>query len=240
MSQLQELYKGLDFHEFKIKLATRPDGFMGDPATWDKAEAELASALEKGGFSFQYAPKEGAFYGPKIEIHLIDSLGRSWQCGTVQLDFSMPARFGLKYQGSDDKPHTPVMIHRAVLGSLERFIGILIEHFGGHFPLWLAPIQARVVNITEAQADYAMGVYREMQKAGLRVEFDDRREKLGFKIREAQLEKIPYMIVIGDKEMQSTTVAARYRDGKTLDPMSTADLIKHILHECGPNAGLVS
>lgn len=238
MEQVREIYSGLNFPEYRVKLATKPAKAIGSAEIWERAEKELHEALKNAKVDYQIAPGEGAFYGPKVEIHLIDSLGRSWQCGTVQLDFSMPERFGLEYIGKDDKPHTPVMLHRAVLGSMERFLGILIEHFAGHFPIWIAPVQVRVINITEAQIEYCKGVQRELLEAGIRVDLDMRGEKLGYKIREAQLAKIPYMIVIGDKELASTSISPRAKDGTQLDAMSTGEFIGRVIHECGPQWGL--
>ena len=238
LEQVKEIYTGLNFGEYRIKLATKPEKALGTAEIWATAEKELHDALKEAKVDYQIAPGEGAFYGPKLEIHLIDSLGRSWQCGTVQVDFSMPQRLGCEYIGKDDKPHAPVMLHRAVLGSMERFLGILIEHFGGHFPLWIAPTQVRIMNVTDAQVDYCKGVHRELLEAGIRAELDLRVEKLGFKIREAQLAKTPYMIVVGDKEMQSTSVSPRTKDGTQLDPMSTGEFIGRLIHECGPQWGL--
>lgn len=238
MEQIREIYSGLSFNEYRVKLATKPAKAIGSDEIWERAESELHQALKSAKVEYQIAPGEGAFYGPKVEIHLIDSLGRSWQCGTVQLDFSMPSRFGLEFTGKDDKPHTPVMLHRAVLGSMERFLGILIEHFAGHFPIWIAPVQVRVISITEAQIDYCKGVLRELLEAGIRADLDLRGEKLGYKIREAQMAKIPYMIVIGDKEMHSTSISPRSRDGVQHEAMSTGEFIGRVIHECGSQWGL--
>jgi len=238
IEQIDGAYKRLGFPEYKVVLALRPEKRLGSDEIWDRAEKSLADVLSGRGIQFKVAPGEGAFYGPKIEFHLVDTIGRTWQCGTVQLDFSMPMRFSLEYQGGDDKPHTPVMIHRAVLGSMERFTGIFIEHYAGHFPIWASPVQARVVTVTEAQNDWAESVFEELRAAGLRVELDVRREKLGFKIREAQLQKTPWMIVIGDKEVTGRTVAPRFHDGTTLDPMPVTDFVARIIRDCGPQWGL--
>ena len=233
LDQIDKAYKGLGFNEYKVELSTRPEKSIGSDEVWAAAEAALQKALESRGQAYKLNPGDGAFYGPKIDFHLIDSIGRTWQCGTVQLDFSMPARFELEYVGSDDKMHTPVMIHRAVLGSIERFLGIFIEHYAGHFPIWAAPVQARVVNVSEDQRVYAEKVYAELKAAGVRVEIDARREKLGYKIREAQLLKTPYMLVIGDKEQQAGEVTARFHDGKNLPPMTIAQFVEHVKADCG-------
>lgn len=233
LDQIDKAYKGLGFGEYKVELSTRPEKSIGSDQVWNVAETALQNALEKRGQAYKLNPGDGAFYGPKIDFHLVDSIGRTWQCGTVQLDFSMPMRFGLEYVGSDDKMHTPVMIHRAVLGSIERFLGIFIEHYAGHFPVWAAPVQARVINVAEDQREYAEKVYAELKAAGVRVEIDARREKLGFKIREAQLLKTPYMLVVGDKELQTGEVTARYHNGTNLPAMSIAKFVDHIKGECG-------
>lgn len=233
LDQIDRAYKGLGFNEYKVELSTRPEKSIGSDQVWNVAEAALQNALESRGQPYKLNPGDGAFYGPKIDFHLVDSIGRTWQCGTVQLDFSMPSRFGLEYVGSDDKMHTPVMIHRAVLGSIERFLGIFIEHYAGHFPIWAAPVQVRVVNVAEDQREYAEKVTAELRAAGVRVELDARREKLGYKIREAQLLKTPYMLVIGDKELQAGQVTARFHDGKNLEPMSVSGFVEHIKSECG-------
>ena len=216
------VYDAVGFGEPKARLATRPEDAMGDADVWERAEKALASALDTGGFegAWRLAEGEGAFYGPKIEFHVTDALGRSWQCGTIQVDFSMPARFGLEYVGNDSRKHTPVMIHRAIVGSMERFIGILIEHHAGKFPLWLAPVQARVLSITEAQADFAKQVERQLRDAGLRVHADVRGDKIGAKIREATLARVPYMLVVGGREAEAGTVAVRERGGEDLGAMS--------------------
>ncbi len=215
------IYDAVGFTDIKTRLATRPDDAMGDPEMWERGEKALASALDKNGFKgWTLAPGEGAFYGPKIEVHVTDALGRSWQCGTVQIDYSMPARFGLEYTGRDGQKHTPVMIHRAILGSMERFVGILIEHWAGKFPLWLAPVQAKVLSITEAQADYAKRVERDLIAAGIRAEADVRGDKIGAKIRDATLQRVPYMLVVGGREAEGGQVAVRERSGEDLGPMN--------------------
>lgn len=223
----RQVYAAVGFEEPKTRLATRPEDAMGDADVWERAEAALASALDKGGFKdrWELAPGEGAFYGPKIEFHVTDALGRSWQCGTIQIDFSMPARFGLEFTGSDGQRHTPVMIHRAIVGSMERFLGILIEHHAGKFPLWLAPVQAKVLSITEAQNEYASQVEQELRAAGLRVESDLRGDKIGAKIRDATLQRVPYMLVVGGREAEAGAAAVRERDGTDHGPMPVADFI---------------
>jgi threonyl-tRNA synthetase len=202
------LYEIFGF-EPRVHLATRPDQRLGTDAMWDAAEEALAAALRRQGLEFEVDEGEGTFYGPKIDLHMTDSIGRSWQLGTVQLDYSMPERFELEYTGADNAEHRPVMIHRALLGSFERFIGILIEHFAGEFPLWLAPVQALVLPIADRHADYARRVASELDDAGLRVEVDDRTESVGKKIRDAEVRKVPYMLVVGDREQQSEQVAVR-------------------------------
>lgn len=235
---IDKTYTGLGFSSYRVELSTRPEKSIGSDEVWKMAESSLENVLKARRQDFKLNPGDGAFYGPKIDFHLIDSIGRSWQCGTVQLDFSMPARFGLEFQGSDDKPHTPVMIHRAVLGSLERFMGIFIEHYAGHFPLWASPVQAKVINVTEDQQGYAEEVYQKLKAAGVRTHIDSRREKLGYKIREAQLEKVPYMIVVGDKEKQGLTVAPRFWDGTNIPALSVEDFVARMAAECGANWGL--
>jgi threonyl-tRNA synthetase len=207
---VQRIYSdfGLDY---TAKLATRPEKFLGEVATWDAAEASLRQALDAAQQPYVLEAGEGAFYGPKIDFDITDALGRKWQCGTIQLDYQMPARFGLTYVGPDNAPHMPVVIHRAIFGSFERFIGILIEHFVGAFPLWLAPVQVAVLPITDRANAYAHEVLTVLQTAGLRTVLDERPEKVNFKIREAQLQKVPYMLVIGDREAADRAVAVRSR-----------------------------
>jgi threonyl-tRNA synthetase len=238
LNQIDEAYKALGFTKYRMELSTRPEKSQGSDEVWATAEGALKDALEKTGRAYKLNPGDGAFYGPKIDFHLIDSLERSWQCGTVQLDFSMPGRFGLEYVSSDDKAETPVMIHRAVLGSLERFMGIFIEHYAGHFPLWASPTQVKVINVAKDQEAYATKVHEELLAAGVRSELDVRNEKLGFKIREAQVMKVPYMVVLGNKEMESGTVSPRFWDGKQFDALSTAAFVDQLKAECGPQWGL--
>ena len=202
--------------EPRLELSTRPEKRIGTDEMWDRAEAALQGALDARGLSYEINAGDGAFYGPKIDLHMTDSIGRSWQLGTVQLDYSMPERFGLEYTGADDAEHRPVMIHRALLGSFERFIGILIEHYAGEFPLWLAPVQAIVLPIADRHAEAADAVLAALTDAGLRGEVDDRTESIGRKIRDAELRKVPYMLVIGDREAEAGTVAVReHRRGDT-------------------------
>jgi threonyl-tRNA synthetase len=209
------MLRSFGFRDFELNFATRPpDKFDGSLEVWDDAERELRAALERSGVPFVVDEGGGAFYGPKIDIKLTDSLGREWQLSTIQLDFVQPENFDLTYVGQDNQRHRPVMIHRALLGSLERFFGILIEHYGGKFPLWLAPVQVMVLTVADRHAPFAQQVVQRLREAGLRAEADLRNEKLGFKIREAQLGKHPYMLIVGDDEMASGSVAPRPRDGK--------------------------
>ena len=228
IKMVYEVYDVFNFHHVDVKLSTRPEKRIGSDAVWDKSEADLKKALEYNHLEYELQPGEGAFYGPKIEFTLHDSLDRAWQCGTVQLDFSLPGRLGAHYIGEDNQEHVPVMIHRAMLGSLERFIGILTEEYAGSFPTWLAPVQAVVMNITDDQADYAKKVCDELDEAGLRVRSDLRNDKIGFKIREHTLMHVPYMAVCGAKEAAQGIVAVRTRKGADLGQMSVADLIKLI------------
>jgi threonyl-tRNA synthetase len=208
-------YELFDF-EVRLELSTRPEQRIGDDELWDRAELKLTQALEQAGLSYDLNPGDGAFYGPKIDVHVTDSLNRSWQLGTVQLDYSMPARFGLSYTGADNAEHTPVMIHRAMFGSYERFIGILIEHYGGELPLWLTPVQAIVLPVADRFAEYGATVIRQLGERGLRVELDDRGESIGRKIRDGELRKIPYMLIVGEREQEAGTVSVRrHRDGDT-------------------------
>ncbi|MCH4565025.1 MULTISPECIES: threonine--tRNA ligase [Halomonas] len=229
-----KVYRELGFEDVELKLSTRPDGeLMGEPATWDRAEAGLEAALNATGLDWELQPGEGAFYGPKIEFALRDCLNRVWQCGTLQLDFNLPGRLGAQFVDEDGARKTPVMLHRAILGSFERFIGILIEHYAGAMPLWLAPQQAVVMTITDAQRDYASRLERRLQKIGLRVKADLRNEKIGFKIREHTLQKVPYLLVVGDKEVEADSVAVRTRTGENLGTMGVSDLIERLSAELG-------
>ena len=228
---LFKVYADFGFEDIIIKLSTRPDQRVGSDAEWDKAEHALEKALNDKGLEWDLQPGEGAFYGPKIEFSLRDCLGRVWQCGTIQVDFSMPGRLDAYYIAEDGSKQVPVMLHRAILGSLERFIGILIEHHAGAFPLWLAPVQAVVMDITDRQADYVRKLEKTLQKHGLRVIADLRNEKIGFKIREHTLQKIPYMLVVGDREVENSTVAVRTRNGEDLGSMSIDDLVARLTEE---------
>ncbi|HKK14712.1 MAG TPA: threonine--tRNA ligase [Gammaproteobacteria bacterium] len=228
---LFRVYRDFGFDEVLVKLSTRPDERVGEDALWDKAEKALEDALNHKRLDWELQPGEGAFYGPKIEFSLKDCLGRVWQLGTIQLDFSMPARLGAHYVDEDSEKKVPVMLHRAILGSLERFIGILLEHYAGDLPLWLAPRQAVVMNITDRQAEYARSVEETLKNQGIRSEADLRNEKIGFKIREHTIERVPYLLVIGDREAQSGTVAVRTRSGKDLGAMPTDELAERLAAE---------
>lgn len=217
---LQEVYRDFGFTDLQIKLSTRPAKRVGSEATWDKSEAALTEALNSKGLAWDLQPGEGAFYGPKIEFSLRDSIGRVWQCGTIQLDFSMPDRLGAEFVADDNSRRVPVMLHRAILGSMERFIGILIEHFSGSLPVWLAPCQAVVANISERQATYASEVAEILQNQGFRADSDLRNEKIGLKIRDHTLKRTPYLLVVGDREVELRTVAVRSRRGEDLGVLS--------------------
>jgi threonyl-tRNA synthetase len=225
---LHQVYADFGFKKVLVKLSTRPANRVGSDEVWDKAEAALEQALNSKGLEWQLQPGEGAFYGPKIEFSLADCLDRVWQCGTIQVDFSMPERLGAVYVAEDGAKHTPVMLHRAILGSLERFIGILIEHYAGYFPLWLAPVQLVVLNITDSQSAYANEVVAALQARGLRAEADLRNEKIGFKIREHSMQRVPYLAIIGDKELESRTVSLRTQKGEDLGLFNLPDLIQKL------------
>ena len=228
---LQKVYRDFGFTDVIYRVATRPAKRIGSDQAWDKAEAALKDSLEKSGVPFSLSPGEGAFYGPKIEYSLKDAIGRVWQCGTMQVDFSMPGRLGAEYVAEDNTRRTPVMLHRAIVGSMERFIGILIEHYAGAFPLWLAPEQVVVMNITERQAAYAQSVKEQLSKQGFRAAADLRNEKISYKIREHSLQKLPYQLVVGDKEMQAGTVAVRTRSGEDLGAMALDDFTARLRSE---------
>ena len=216
---------------YNIELSTMPEDHMGEEATWRQAEETLAQAIQEMGKGFVINEGDGAFYGPKLDFHLADSLGRTWQCGTIQLDFQMPERFELEYTGPDGEKHRPIMIHRALLGSIERFIGVITEHFAGAFPTWLAPVQVKVLPITDRNHEYAKEVYDKLFALGYRVELDSRNEKIGYKIREAQVEKVPYMLVLGDKEAEAGQVAARDRKTGETTVMSLDEFIRKLDNE---------
>jgi len=234
---VRKVYADFGFKDVAVKLALRPDSRVGSDEVWDKAENALRAALRASGLEWDELPGEGAFYGPKIEFHIKDAIGRSWQCGTVQVDFSMPARLGAEYVGEDNGRHTPVMLHRAILGSLERFIGILIENYSGALPLWLAPVQAVVLNISEAQADYVTEVVKTLRSRGFRVEADLRNEKITYKIREHSVRKLPYLLVVGDKEKAANVVAVRARGNQDLGQMSLDKIVERWQDEANSFAG---
>jgi threonyl-tRNA synthetase len=240
---VQQIYGDFNL-PYTAKLSTRPEEFLGDVATWDHAETQLKAALDRAHLPYELNEKDGAFYGPKIDFDITDALGRKWQCATIQLDYQQPENFDLKYIGADNAEHRPVVIHRAIVGSFERFIAILIEHYAGAFPLWLAPVQAIVLPIADRHADYAAAVQDRLAAAGLRAELDARQEKVNYKIREAQLQKIPYMLVIGDKEVADGTVAVRSRGGGDLGARPVDEFIRHAQQEVAakgePDAGLAA
>ncbi|MCC7287763.1 MAG: threonine--tRNA ligase, partial [Burkholderiaceae bacterium] len=211
--QLQAVYRDFGFEQILYRVATRPDNRIGSDALWDKAEAAIIESMRAAGCEFEISPGEGAFYGPKVEYALKDAIGRKWQCGTIQLDFNMAGTLGAEYVAEDNSRQVPVMLHRAIVGSLERFIGILLEHHAGAMPMWLAPLHAVVANITDAQADYAASVAEALRKQGFRVQADLRNEKINYKIRDNSLQKVPYILVVGDKEKQAGKVAVRARGG---------------------------
>lgn len=233
---VQKVYKDFGFTEIAYKVATRPEMRIGEDAVWDKAEAALMQSFDALGIKYEVLEGEGAFYGPKIEYHLKDCLGRSWQCGTIQVDFQMPGRLGAEYVAEDNTRKVPVMLHRAILGSLERWIGMLIEEFAGAFPLWLAPVQVAVANITDGQADYVKELPKKLHEADIRVQTDLRGEKINYKIRELSLQKIPYILVVGEKEKQAGTVSVRVRGGKDLGVMSFDDFLALVRREVAERA----
>ena len=226
-----DTYSTFGFQNIAVKLSTRPEKRIGSDEMWDRAEEALSEALKHNNIEFELQPGEGAFYGPKIEFTLHDCLDRAWQCGTIQLDFALPGRLGATYVGEDNERHVPVMIHRAILGSIERFIGILTEETAGYFPLWLAPLQAVVMNITDNQADYVKQVVNTLNESGIRAKADLRNEKIGFKIREHTLKRVPYMLVCGDKEMEAGEIAVRTRKGVDLGKFKVTDLVEKLRKE---------
>ena len=230
---LYKIYADFGFDEILVKLSTRPEKRIGADEIWDQAERALAQALDEAGIDWEENPGEGAFYGPKIEFSLKDTIGRVWQCGTLQLDFNMPGRLGAAYVDEDSSKQVPVMLHRAILGSLERFVGILIENYGGALPPWLAPVQAVVLNITEKQEEYCKNVAETLANQGFRVETDLRNEKIGFKIRQHTLAKVPYLLVVGDREVEGDTVAVRARSGEDLGSMKVTDFAQHLAGDVG-------
>ena len=231
ISQLFDEVYNLFKLPYTIELSTMPEDHMGTKEEWDKATKSLSDAIESIGKEYTVNEGDGAFYGPKLDFHIEDSLGRTWQCGTIQLDFQLPERFNLEYTGADGEKHCPVMIHRVVFGSVERFIGVLIEHFAGAFPLWLSPVQAVVLQIADRHADRAHEIEAELKKYGIRVKVDDRSEKIGYKIREAQLQKTPYMLVVGDKEVENGTVSVRHRGEGDIGSMELSSLCDRLADE---------
>jgi threonyl-tRNA synthetase len=231
IKMLYSVYGNFGFNDVLVKLSTRPEKRVGADETWDKAEAALANALNQNNLAFDLQPGEGAFYGPKIEFTLKDSLGRLWQCGTIQLDFNLPERLGAEFVAEDNSRQRPVMLHRAIVGSMERFIGILIEHYAGAMPLWLAPVQVMVLNISEGQSDYVRQVVETLKKNGIRCEFDLRNEKITYKIREHSMQKMPYLLVAGEREMQAGHLAVRTRQGEDLGSMPIDALIARLKAE---------
>ena len=227
---IDEVYSKFGF-KYHVELSTRPEDSMGSDEDWEMATEGLRGALDELGLAYVVNEGDGAFYGPKIDFHLEDSIGRTWQCGTIQLDFQMPQRFDLEYTGADGEKHRPIMIHRVAFGSIERFIGILIEHYAGKFPTWLAPVQVKVMAVSEKFADYAQKIQDELIEAGVRSEIDLRNEKLGYKIREAQMEKVPYMVIVGEKEVEEGTISVRKRDEGDIGGMKAEELIARIKAE---------
>lgn len=226
--------KTFGFDDYEIYLSTRPEKFVGSEDVWDKATEALRNALDSKGLKYEVDEGGGAFYGPKIDLKIKDVLGRAWQCSTVQVDFNLPERFDMSFIGDDNARHQPIMIHRAIFGSMERFFGVLIEHYGGAFPMWLSPVQMRIATIGDEQVEYGEKVYATLKEKGMRVEKDFRNEKLGFKVREAQLEKIPYLLVIGNNEMESGTIAPRKLGGENLSSMTIEEFINSIESELDP------
>ncbi len=226
-----DLLRRFDFQEFEVKLSTMPEKAVGEPERWDLATESLRRTLEARGTAFELDEGGGAFYGPKIDVHIRDAIGRLWQCTTVQFDFNLPERFGLTYIGEDGREHQPYMVHRALLGSMERFMGILIEHYAGAFPTWLAPVQAVVIPIADRHRDYAQRVEAQLTEAEIRTQTDASNERMNAKIRDAQLQKIPYMLVVGDREVEAGTAAVRLRSGEDLGPLPVADIVARISEE---------
>ena len=220
------------FDDYDVYLSTRPEKYVGSDEHWELSTQALKQAMEKRGLAYTIDPGEGVFYGPKIDIKIKDQIGRSWQCSTIQVDFNLPERFQVAYTGKDGAKHQPIMIHRALMGSLERFIGVLIEHYAGSFPLWMAPEQARILNITDDQAEYCSAVYEELRRKGVRVEKDLRNEKLNYKIREAQMMKVPYMLIIGEREREEGTITVRKKNGDNLPPMTVGAFADIVAGEC--------
>ncbi|HOH70414.1 MAG TPA: threonine--tRNA ligase, partial [Sedimentibacter sp.] len=225
---IDEIYKQFGF-SYKLELSTRPEKFLGEIKDWDLAEASLKAALDELNLAYVINEGDGAFYGPKIDFHLTDCIGRTWQCGTIQLDYQLPQRFEMEYVGADGQKHRPIMIHRTAFGSIERFFGILIEQYAGAFPTWLAPVQVKILPISDKFSDYAKEVENKLNALNIRVETDSRAEKIGYKIREAQVERIPYMFVVGEKEAESNTVSVRERHQGDIGAMSIDEISSIIL-----------
>ncbi len=229
--------RAFGFSEYDIYLSTRPEKFVGSEDGWKNATDSLEAALKKVGLPYQVDPGEGVFYGPKIDVKIKDTIGRAWQCSTIQVDFNLPDRFDVNYVGSDGNSHRAIMVHRALMGSLERFFGCLIEHYAGAFPLWLAPVQAILLPITDSQAEHAEDVAGKLREQGIRVEVDPRNEKIGYKIREAQMQKVPYMLVVGEKEIETNTVSVRKRGGENIGPIKLEEFLEQILDEIKSKQG---
>jgi threonyl-tRNA synthetase len=225
-----DIYNVFGF-SYKVELSTKPEKAIGSDEVWEKATNALRNALEKKGIDYRINPGDGAFYGPKIDFHLEDSIGRTWQCGTIQLDFQMPERFDLNYIGSDGEKHRPVIVHRTILGSIERFFGILVEHFAGKFPVWLSPVQIMIIPVADAHNEFAQDIANQLTALGIRASIDSRGEKLGYRIREAQMQKTPYMLVVGDKEMEGGDLALRVRDSGDVAQISLSDLKEKLLNK---------
>ena len=223
-----EIYKDFNFNDVKIYLSTRPEKRIGSDEIWDICENSLKNALNTNGFKFEINEGEGAFYGPKLEFILKDAIGREWQCGTIQVDMNLPSRFDISYIGEDGEKHQPVMLHRALFGSIERFMGILIENYTGRFPVWLAPVQVKLLPVSEKTLGYAKDVMAKLTKEGVRCELDDKDEKIGYKIRTAQLEKVPFMLILGEKEAEAGNISVRDRDGEQKNGIALSDLIANI------------
>jgi threonyl-tRNA synthetase len=228
---------GMFGFSYEMEISTRPEKSIGTDEDWDRATSALMAALQSKGIDYRICAGDGAFYGPKIDVKLHDALDRRWQCATIQCDFTLPERFDLTYIGPDGNKHRPVMVHRVILGAIERFLGVLIEHYAGAFPTWLAPVQAILVTVTDRQLSFAGEICKRLQSAGIRVELDNRNEKLGFKIREAQIQKIPYMLVIGDREVEANGVRPRRRNGEQLELMSGEGFAALVEQECLQETG---
>ncbi len=231
VSFLNEVYDTLGMNDFDVKIATRPEKRVGSDEEWDRSEKTLMDSFKAMDIPFEISPGEGAFYGPKVEFHVRDAIGRSWQLGTIQLDFNMPKSFGLEYVGDDNSPHTPLMLHRAILGTLERFIGVYLEHRSGHLPTWMSPEQVYILNITDRQNAYCEGLSEELKSKGVRVHFDNRNEKLGFKIREARLKRIPYICIVGDNEVETSQVSIQMRGGVKKDGIQREEFVNSLIKE---------